>query len=140
MSSDNSNSNPAKPVGYKNPPTETRFRKGQSGNPSGRPRRPRDLAADLQRELARVVTVTIDGKAYRLPCQRGLLRKMVFLGLDGDKGATQLVFGLSRNCSSASDTAPTGLEALIEAEVEKRIAARTGAIDAEAIQEDRDDA
>ena len=30
---------PAKPVGYKSPPINTRFQTGQSGNPNGRPRK-----------------------------------------------------------------------------------------------------
>jgi hypothetical protein len=134
MSSDHSNSNPAKPVGYKNPPIETRFKKGQSGNPSGRPRQPRRLADDLQRELARIVTVTINGKAHRLCVQRALLRMLASLGLNGDKGATQLIFGLARNSDPGNDSHPTGLEALIESEVERRIAARSGANDTEAVE------
>jgi Family of unknown function (DUF5681) len=34
-------------VGYGKPPLHTRFRKGQSGNPAGRPPRPKDLAEAL---------------------------------------------------------------------------------------------
>jgi hypothetical protein len=39
-------------VGYKRPPAHTRFRPGQSGNPSGRPRRRPDFQAALLAELA----------------------------------------------------------------------------------------
>ena len=30
------------PIGYKKPPLETRFKPGQSGNPSGRPKKNSD--------------------------------------------------------------------------------------------------
>jgi Family of unknown function (DUF5681) len=61
--SDDSNSTLPRLVGYKNPPVETRFKKGESGNPKGCPRKPRDLAKDVARELRRKVTSTIDGPA-----------------------------------------------------------------------------
>ena len=38
-------------VGYGKPPLETRFKKGQSGNPGGRPRRARNLMTQLYRAL-----------------------------------------------------------------------------------------
>jgi len=34
-------------VGYRNPPVQTQFKKGQSGNPAGRSRRPRSLTEAL---------------------------------------------------------------------------------------------
>jgi hypothetical protein len=42
-------------VGYKRPPRETRFQLGHSGNPSGRPKRPPSMRADLQAELSKRV-------------------------------------------------------------------------------------
>ena len=51
----------ASKVGYKNPPVDTRFKPGQSGNPAGRPRRPRppvtqeDFKASIQAALTREI-------------------------------------------------------------------------------------
>ena len=42
-------------VGYGRPPKETRFTPGKSGNPKGRPKRKRSLAADLRKEVERMV-------------------------------------------------------------------------------------
>jgi len=36
-------------TGFKNPPEHTRFKMGKSGNPQGRPRKPKDLNTVLQR-------------------------------------------------------------------------------------------
>jgi hypothetical protein len=44
--------NSVQKVGYKRPPAHTRFRPGQSGNPSGRPRHRPDFQAALLAELA----------------------------------------------------------------------------------------
>lgn len=37
-------------VGYRNPPAERRFKKGQSGNPRGRPRKPKSITMDREGE------------------------------------------------------------------------------------------
>ena len=53
-------SGPSK-VGYRNPPVDTRFKPGQSGNPAGRPRRPRPpvtqeaISAAIQAALDREI-------------------------------------------------------------------------------------
>ena len=41
-------------VGYKNPPKDTRFKKGQSGNPAGRKKEPipKSLHESIMQELA----------------------------------------------------------------------------------------
>ena len=48
-------------VGYKKPPLHTRFRKGQSGNPRGRPRGSKNLSTLLTDALNEPVVVTEDG-------------------------------------------------------------------------------
>ena len=51
-------------VGYGKPPRHTQFRKGQSGNPGGRPRRTATERANalLLGEAYRLVTVKMDGQ------------------------------------------------------------------------------
>jgi len=42
-------------VGYRKPPIEHRFKKGKSGNPRGRSKRPSDFATLLEEQLDRLV-------------------------------------------------------------------------------------
>src|SRR3954447_1008265 len=53
-------------VGYKKPPRNTQFRKGKSGNPTGRPKRALDFRASLNKVLTDPVPVRIDGKLTKM--------------------------------------------------------------------------
>jgi hypothetical protein len=62
-------------VGYKKPPTQTRFKKGQSGNPSGRRRLKSGTIRDT---IAQMLEATWDhesGSTYRDHVVAGLLKK-----------------------------------------------------------------
>lgn len=73
-------------VGYCNPPIETRFRTGVSGNPQGRPRRA-DRHGDLS-ELSRLlhdnVRVSVAGKVKTLKYIDIILREKMKAALAGD--------------------------------------------------------
>jgi hypothetical protein len=73
-------------VGYGKPPVHTRFRKGESGNPGGRPRgttvrRANDLAL---KEAYRSVTVREGDKVVRLPAIQAVMRSQVALAAKGN--------------------------------------------------------
>ena len=53
-------------VGYCKPPKEALFKKGQSGNPSGRPKGSKSLRAVIQEVLDTKVLVTIGGKRRKV--------------------------------------------------------------------------
>lgn len=48
-------------VGYGKPPKRTRFKKGQSGNPKGRPKGAKGFTASLKREMESKVTALSEG-------------------------------------------------------------------------------
>ena len=52
-------------VGYCNPPKHSEFKKGQSGNPGGRPKGSRSLAAEIRAQGDELVTLTVNGKRVR---------------------------------------------------------------------------
>ena len=75
-------------VGYMNPPEHTRFKKGKSGNPRGRPRKREDLNTVLHRVLNRKVRVKDDDQ--KLPIRDALMWKLRDLALQGDRQAMAL--------------------------------------------------
>lgn len=53
-------------VGYGKPPKATRFKKGTSGNPAGRPRGSKNLNTLLNKELDQLVVVRENGREKRI--------------------------------------------------------------------------
>jgi hypothetical protein len=69
-------------VGYGSPPIHSRFRKGQSGNPAGRPRISRDFATITRRMLLEQVTIIENGRKLTLSKQEVILRQIVNKALE----------------------------------------------------------
>jgi hypothetical protein len=83
-------------VGYGRPPSHTRFRKGVSGNPGGRPRgttpgRARMLAL---REAYRSITVREGDIVRSLPAYQAVMRQLVRLAVTGKSPAQRMLIGL----------------------------------------------
>ena len=81
-------------VGYRRPPTSGRFRPGQSGNPRGRPKGVRNLAADLSDELAEMIRIRESGKELRVSKQRAMIKSFVAAAVRGDVRATTALVAL----------------------------------------------
>lgn len=76
------------PVGYKRPPQSTRFAKGRSGNPKGRPKsRHRQLPYDTV--LGQMVTIREDGRERRVTAAEAFLLQLTRKGLQGDSAAAR---------------------------------------------------
>ena len=94
-------------VGYGKPPVHTRFRKGRSGNPAGRPRGSRDLAALLGAELDKPVAVREGGGSVRKVRKRdALVAGLVNKVLQGDLRAARLLLLLQARPGGAEGRDP----------------------------------
>jgi len=81
-------------VGYKKPPLHTRFQKGQSGNPRGRPRGSKNLSTLLTDALNEPVVVTEDGKRRKISKRELGIRQLVNKFAMAEAQATKILLGL----------------------------------------------
>ena len=92
----------ASEVGYRNPPKDTRWKPGQSGNPRGRPRK----GVSIQTERAvreafiragnREVTVKEGGKPRQMPAIDAVYYRLMIKALEGDYRSIKLVMEYMR--------------------------------------------
>ena len=93
-------------VGYGRPPKATRFQKGRSGNPKGRPRgRRRDIPYDTL--LGQMVTVREDGRERRITAAEAFIIQLTKKGLEGDSASARASLAAIEN-ARASRTARGG--------------------------------
>ena len=81
-------------VGYKKPPRETRFKKGQSGNPKGRPKGSKNFGSQVASTFARKISVHEKGKERRISMAEAILLKLTAKAIAGDMTATRLAISL----------------------------------------------
>ncbi len=81
-------------VGYKKPPTPTRFKKGQSGNPNGRPKGTKNLKTELMEELQELILVTEGGSRRTVSKQRAMLKSLTAKAVQGDARAATILVNL----------------------------------------------
>jgi Family of unknown function (DUF5681) len=79
-------------VGYGRPPKSTRFEKGRSGNPRGRPRnRRRDIPYDTL--LGQMVTIREDGRERRITAAEAFILQLTKKGLEGCSASARASLG-----------------------------------------------
>lgn len=89
-----SNTENETPVGYASPPVHTRFRRGQSGNPSGRPKKAKTLKAELIDELAELTNVSDGGHNQKVTKARAIAKSIVRSAAGGNLRATTALLSL----------------------------------------------
>ena len=89
-----------KKVGYKNPPKHSQFKKGQSGNPKGRPKGSSSLMADLKEALEVEVTIREAGKEGVVTAKKGISYVLVQKALKGDLRAMNLLMPIIHEIES----------------------------------------
>lgn len=70
-------------VGYAKPPKHSQFKKGQSGNPRGRPKGSQNFSTLLSEQLDSKVQVTDNGVNKTMTMREAIVRRIVTSGLTG---------------------------------------------------------
>jgi len=94
-------------VGYGKPPKHTRFKKGQSGNPKGRPKGSRNFATDLDEVLSATMTVNENGSPKKVSSQLAALMRLREKALKGDPRALDRLLGLAADRSAEKEAQST---------------------------------
>ena len=114
-------------VGYKNPPKQSRFKPGQSGNPSGRPKRKLLPPEAFFAELDKPILVKEGGKKRRMTREQALLMKTYSDAMAGDPSSRRFMYSvIERRSASAATTAPVDLSADDEAILQAFLAQHRG--------------
>jgi hypothetical protein len=96
-------------VGYKKPPKDKRFKKGQSGNPAGRPKgkvkttSPGEVFADV---MAGLIPVNDNGKARNISLMRAFFLSEIKKALKGDNPAAKRVQSMVFNLLAQDEANP----------------------------------
>jgi len=78
-------------VGYGKPPRHTRFKRGQSGNPRGRPSGAKNLSRLLNEALNEPVVVTENGGRKRISKRQATFKQLVNEAAKGNWRALKLL-------------------------------------------------
>lgn len=110
-------------VGYGKPPKGSQFKKGQSGNPLGRPRAPSSIAS-LVYEMGNQVETLIkkNGKKYEITRRQALVDQLYLRAIQGDARAIAIIDKLEqRHLDSVNKEEDEEIEVTLVFDEEKTI-------------------
>ena len=96
-------------VGYGKPPKHSRFKKGQSGNPSGRPRRSANLATHFEAALNEKVAIVENRRRRKITKGEAIAKQLINRAVQGDDKFVQTFLRLMREMDSQKELAPPPL-------------------------------
>ena len=90
-------------VGYGKPPLHTRFQKGRSGNPKGRPRGKKNMSTLLSAALDASIIVVENGRRKKITKREALVTQLVNKSAGADLKATQIVLAMLEDVEARAD-------------------------------------
>ena len=90
-------------IGYGKPPRHTRFKKGQSGNPRGRPRGSKNLKTMLNDALNEPVVVAEEGGRRKITKREAIVTQLVNRSASADLRALKILLDTLRDIDGHSE-------------------------------------
>jgi uncharacterized protein DUF5681 len=103
-------------VGYGKPPRQTRFRKGQSGNPRGRSPGGRNLKTLLGDALNEFVIVTENGGRRKITKREAIIAQLVNRSASADFRAIKILLDMVRDIETQTELGSAETSAFSEAD------------------------
>jgi hypothetical protein len=101
-------------VGYGRPPTHTRFPKGTSGNPRGRPKGSAGFREIIRKAFMRKATVKEGGKRRKITMMEAAFTKLIGNAANGDPKAAKAVVDVIRMLGLEPPEKEAGISFVIE--------------------------
>jgi Family of unknown function (DUF5681) len=92
-------------VGYGCPPVHSRFKKGQSGNPSGRAKGGENLKTIFNKVLDEKISLREESEVKKVSKGEALVRGMVVGALKGDQRSLAMLFRLAEQTGQFQEAA-----------------------------------
>ena len=93
-------------VGYSKPPQHTRFAKGQSGNPRGRPSGAKNFTTLLREALNEPVIVTENGGRRKVSKRQAIVTQLVNRSATADFRAIKILLDIVRDMERQTEPTP----------------------------------
>jgi hypothetical protein len=111
-------------VGYAKPPRQTQFKKGQSGNPRGRPGGAKNLSTLLSEALNEPVIVAENGRHRKITKRQAAFKQLVNEAAKGNWRALKLLVDILQDIERRTEpeTAESSFSAADEKVIEQLMA------------------
>lgn len=91
-------------IGYRRPPKGGQFKKGQSGNPSGRPKGSKNFLTLLEQELDQKISVNENGRKKEITRMQAVVKRLVADTLQGNQRTLMTMVEIMRRHGKFDET------------------------------------
>jgi len=87
-------------IGYRRPPHHSKYPKGKSGNPTGRPKGIKNFQTEIQEELNARLAIVENGKRKKIKKRKAIAKQLVNKAVAGDPKVIPLLLNEMRSSES----------------------------------------